>query len=120
MQITKPVIYGVQILRELSRESPLTAEEIAKRVNISIPYSAKVCASLKRAGLLVASRASGVGWSLAKPLDKTTIAEMIQGVEGGLIDDLEGETRDMKAIRRKLRELLSQDGWGLPLSSLVR
>lgn len=120
MQITKPVIYGVQALQQLDKEGMLTREGIARRLDISIAYSARVCGALKKAGLVTASRAPGSGYSLAKPLKEITIAEMVRGMEGELIDAEEGDTDDMLAIRLKLNELLMKGGWGRPVSSLIR
>jgi Rrf2 family iron-sulfur cluster assembly transcriptional regulator len=121
MRIKKTTIYAVQALRECRRASgtALTNDQIARRLDIHFTYAVKVDRLLKRAGLIQAARGPGGGYTLARDITETSIAEFIQKVDGDLLDDEAGETEDMLMIRRKMRKTLVDRGWRQPISALL-
>jgi len=120
MQIKKPTIYAIQALREYqSTQDILTTPDIARRLDISIAYATKVNRALVEGGFVEAIRGSMGGHRLAKDLRKIPIAELIGQIDGGLLDEEPGETKDMLDIRRKLRDTLAERGWGKPVASLL-
>ena len=120
MEIKRPTIYAIQALREYQNaKQPLTRTDIAQRLDISIAYSTKIHRILIEAGFLEGIRGPQGGHRLVKDLTKTTIAELIRQIDGGLLEDEGGETKDMLAIRRKLRRALGGKGWGEPASELL-
>ncbi len=119
MRIKKKVIYAMQALREYQGAKTLTSLGLAQRLDISISYATEVNRLLTVAGFLQASRGSMGGHDLARDPAKIPIAELIEKIDGGLLEDETGETEDMLAIRAKLREALTSKGWGRPVSSLL-
>ena len=119
MQVTIPVIYGIQALREFAKGEMLTNEEIAKRLDIAISYAVKVNRGLKMAGILHAVRGAQGGYSLVKPLAQVQIAELVNGMEGRLLPPEQSDTKDMAAIRGRLRDKLIDGGWRQPVSSIL-
>jgi Rrf2 family protein len=64
-------------------EAPLvTAKEIASRYRLPETLLAKVLQTLKRAGIVTASKGSGGGYRLSRPLEEVSLAELF-----GLFDD---------------------------------
>lgn len=120
MQITQRVIYGTLALRELSRSGgTLSGDDIARRLNISIPYAVKVLQLLRSGGLVDARKGTQGGYFLVKSLHQTPVLDLIRAVDGGLVDDDPGDSKDMAAIRKKLRYNLIHRGLGRPVSSLL-
>ena len=107
MQISQVTIYGVQALRLLAKHSPLGAEQIAMRLDISISYAAKTMRALRIAGAVQASYGPQGGYTLAAPLEEIALGRLVDAAEG-VLPDREGDTKDMASIRRSLRRLLAQ------------
>jgi DNA-binding IscR family transcriptional regulator len=113
------VIYAVQALR-LHAQSPvgLNSDDVARKLDISLPYAEKIHRLLRGAGLL---RASGTrqGYLLTRELRDITIADAVLGIDAGLghlLQDAPQDTEPMRAIRTWLRESLTRQGWGVPLT----
>jgi Rrf2 family protein len=120
MQIKVTTIYAIQALREFrGAKEILSNTDIAKRLDISISYATEVNRKLTVAGFLEGVRGPTGGHKLAKDLTKIPIAELIEKIDGGLLEDEAGETEDMLAIRATLRGALTSKGWGRPVSSLL-
>jgi Rrf2 family protein len=120
MQIKRSTIYAIQALREYQGSKDiLSTTDIAKRLDISIAYANKVNRTLIQGGFIESIRGSQGGYKLARDLSKTPIAELVRQIDGGLLEEEGGETRDMLAIRKRLRETLGGKGWGEPISGLL-
>ena len=119
MQCKKTLIYAIQALKEYQKGAMLTNEQIAQRLNIDRGYARKANRLLVLAGFLRTERGPEGGYILAKPLAKTSIAELVAGVDGGILEDEPGETSDMKRIRQNLRDTLQKSGWKQPVTSVL-
>lgn len=60
-------------------------KDIAKRQKISEKYLGHLIPLLKAAGLIFSSRGARGGYSLAKPPQEITLAEIIEATEGSLL-----------------------------------
>lgn len=118
----KAVVYGIQALRLYQQTNKgLMSEEVAQQLDISPDYAAKVNRLLIAAGFIKGAR-DRTGYKLVKDLKKTSIAEMMRGIDKSInriLDDDPGDTDDMLAIRKRLRDTLVSGGWGKPVSSLL-
>lgn len=99
MQISARVDYGVRALLELTPHpgaeaadqtqaphaiAPLSAHDLAKIQGIPVKFLEAILTTLRKAGLLVSVRGSGGGFSLAKPADEITVADIIRALDGPL------------------------------------
>ncbi|QGK72219.1 Rrf2 family transcriptional regulator [Allosaccharopolyspora coralli] len=120
MRISTRTDYGVRALIELARANRLlSAEQIATAQHISQPFLLTLLAELRRAGLVTSQRGKNGGWSLARPAQAITIADVIRAVDGPLINVHGSRPEDIDygsaghglqlvwiALRSSLREVL--------------
>lgn len=86
MQVTARVDYAVRALLELaaSDEGRATRDELAAAQDIPPRYLEAVLAQLRQAGLVVGQRGASGGYSLGRPADLITVAEISRAVDGPL------------------------------------
>jgi len=85
MQITRQTEYAVKTLTELGRVpfgQLLSSKVIAQRHNIPEDFLHKTIQVLSRAGLVTTQRGVQGGVRLARSLEKITIADVIEAMEG--------------------------------------
>lgn len=106
MQITSVTIYAIQMLKELSqaKDEAMTSLELARRLDISIPYAMKVTTALRRAKLVKAKLGGEGGYRLARPLEWILLSDLLAGVDHGILADKKGETAGMLTVRRAVRK----------------
>jgi Rrf2 family iron-sulfur cluster assembly transcriptional regulator len=84
MQLSTKGRYAVMAMTDLAgrgAERAVPVAEIAARQQLSQAYLEQLFARLKRRGLVTASRGPGGGYRLARPADKTTVAEVVIAVD---------------------------------------
>ncbi len=85
LRITKEADYGIMVLAYFA-ESPIetihAARETARRVGLPLPMVSKILRTLARGGVLVSHRGAAGGYSLARPPETTSVAEVIRALEG--------------------------------------
>jgi Rrf2 family protein len=89
MQISKKADYAlraVTILGSLPPDKTMQAQEMARGGQIPIKFLEQILLTLKKAGLLRSKRGVGGGYSLAKASRLITIGEVIETVDGELIN----------------------------------
>ena len=79
--------YGIVLMALLAGRvgesgSPHNAREVAAEAHLPLPVVSKILKALARRGLLVSHRGSKGGYSLARPPQQITAAEMIAALEG--------------------------------------
>ncbi len=77
--------YGIVLMAQLAGRAgsvPSNAREVAAEVHLPLPVVSKVLKALARRGLLVSHRGAKGGYSLARPPEEITAAEMIAALEG--------------------------------------
>jgi Rrf2 family iron-sulfur cluster assembly transcriptional regulator len=89
MRITAVEEYGLRCLLALASKGPqgqLSISEIAEMEGLSVPYASKLLAILRRAGLVLAARGRGGGFTIAKRPEEITLYEALTLLGGPLID----------------------------------
>ncbi|HXV77198.1 MAG TPA: Rrf2 family transcriptional regulator, partial [Candidatus Polarisedimenticolaceae bacterium] len=85
LRITKEADYGIMLLVAMA-ERPSgevqTAREVAERCGLPFPMVSKIMRSLARGEILVSRRGVSGGYSLDRPADTLTVAEIIRAIEG--------------------------------------
>jgi FeS assembly SUF system regulator len=77
--------YGIVLMAQLAGRdgaAPHTARDMAAEARLPLPVVSKVLKSLARRGLLVSHRGARGGYSLARPPQQISAAEMIAALEG--------------------------------------
>jgi FeS assembly SUF system regulator len=79
--------YGIVLMALLAGRAgadgaPHAAREVAAQAHLPLPVVSKVLKALARRGLLVSHRGAKGGFSLARPPEQITAAEMIAALEG--------------------------------------
>ena len=85
IRISRLSDYGIVLMAHLAaREGagPQNAREVAAEAGLPLPVVSKVLKALAREGLLVSHRGAKGGYSLARPPEQISAAEMITALEG--------------------------------------
>jgi Rrf2 family transcriptional regulator, cysteine metabolism repressor len=88
LQISTRGRYGLRAMVDMSlhtTEGPLALRVIAERQAISESYLEQVFTSLRKAGLVKASRGAQGGYELGHPTAEITIGQILRALEGPLI-----------------------------------
>jgi Rrf2 family protein len=89
MKISAHEEYGLRCLLQIAKqESPkgLTIPEISEAEHISIAYTAKLLAILRRSGFVKSARGKEGGYSLARPSDTIVVAEVMAALGGRVFE----------------------------------
>ena len=83
IRMSKLTDYAIVILAHLARgEQTLTAQSLATRSRVPLPTVSKLCKELSRAGLLQSHRGRHGGYSLTRPPQQISVAEVVEALEG--------------------------------------
>lgn len=108
-------------MAELSQSdgTPMKAESIATSQSISLKYLLDILRDLKRAELIRSRRGPDGGFTLSRPADTITVADVFRAIDGPLADVHDESLRDLTyappaqalpvvwmAIRGSLRRVL--------------
>jgi FeS assembly SUF system regulator len=80
--------YGIVLMAQLAGRAsagadlPHNAREVAAEAHLPLPVVSKILKALARRGLLVSHRGAKGGYSLARPPESISAAEMIAALEG--------------------------------------
>ena len=103
MRINQSTVYGLLVAEYLathSDEKIIKCQSISKEYGIPLLYMLKILQRLVKANLLRSKRGPLGGFSLAKPIKKITMLEVIEAVNGPMVSTLElvkGEKLSSKA-----------------------
>lgn len=88
MRLTGRTDYALRAALELaaSGDDLVRTEELADRQGISGAYLSAILADLRRGGIVRARRGPEGGWSLARPADEISLADVIRAIDGALTD----------------------------------
>ena len=87
MKLSTKGRYGVRLMFDLALhtgDDPVTLKEIATRQGISEKYLSNLIPLLKNAGLVHSVRGSQGGYTLAKPLGRITLKDILLVLEGSM------------------------------------
>ena len=83
IRMSKLTDYAIVLLAHLARsERTLTAQELASRSGVPLPTVSKLCKELSRAAIVVSHRGRHGGYSLARPAEDISVAEIVEALEG--------------------------------------
>jgi Rrf2 family protein len=89
VRISMKADYAVQAMAELATSSdgaPMKAERIARSHDIPGKFLLAIMNGLKRAQLVRSQRGPDGGYSLSRPADEITVADVIRAIDGPLAD----------------------------------
>src|SRR6266513_468491 len=87
MRISAKAEYAVRAAVELAAsdaDKPLKAARIAEAQNIPLPFLENLMGDLRQAGVVRSHRGPEGGFSLDRPADDVTLADVIRAVDGPL------------------------------------
>jgi Rrf2 family protein len=85
LRLSKKADYALMAMKHLAQKSgaPTTcAREIAEQYDIPIELMAKVLQRLVRTGLLVSTQGTRGGYTLSRPSEAISVADVIQAIDG--------------------------------------
>ncbi|MHC4475921.1 MAG: RrF2 family transcriptional regulator [Planctomycetota bacterium] len=85
MRVNTSVGYGLLAVGYVAQNKgrPLiVSQDIAKKYNIPLEYLLKIMQQLVKVSILRSKRGPRGGFSLARPLNKVTLLEVIEAIEG--------------------------------------
>ncbi|QIL01667.1 SUF system Fe-S cluster assembly regulator [Sphingomonas sinipercae] len=85
MRLTHLADYAVVIMTAAARRDAgerLSAAELAEETGVPLPTAQKLMGKLAGAGLLSSVRGAGGGFTLARPEQQISLADIIEAVEG--------------------------------------
>jgi Rrf2 family iron-sulfur cluster assembly transcriptional regulator len=88
MKITALEEYGLRCLVHVARQrdaEPISAQQIAEREGLSLPYTQKILRILAQGELILARRGVHGGYILARPVERISVGDALR-VLGGMID----------------------------------
>lgn len=95
LRITRETDYGIVLLTTMVREAnpPYSAAVLARQRQLPLPMVSKILKALARVGLLVSQRGAQGGYSLARPPEEISAADIIDALEGPIaITECSGDT----------------------------
>jgi FeS assembly SUF system regulator len=86
MKLSRISDYGIVLMTLIANRdddaAPHNAREVAAQAELPLPVVSKILKSLAREGLLVSHRGAKGGYSLARPPQEISAAEMIAALDG--------------------------------------
>jgi FeS assembly SUF system regulator len=83
IRMSKLTDYAIVLLAHLARsDRTLTAQELAGRSRVPLPTVSKLCKELSRAGIVLSHRGRHGGYSLARPAEAISVAQVVEALEG--------------------------------------
>lgn len=85
LRMSKMTDYGIVLLARLAGGDGAvtqTARELALQTHVPLPSVSKVLKELSHRGFLVSHRGVGGGYSLARPANEITVADVVSALEG--------------------------------------
>lgn len=89
MRISAKADYALRAMAQLASEPqnvPVKAEHIAEAQDIPLRFLLGILSELKHARLVRSTRGASGGYSLSRPADDITLAEILRVVEGPLVN----------------------------------
>ena len=84
MKLTTKGRYAVTAMLDLAlhgADGPVSLAAVSERQEISLSYLEQLFSKLRKSGLVVSTRGPGGGYSVARPLDRVCVSEIIGAVD---------------------------------------
>ncbi len=88
MQFSAKEYYGLRAMTEWARrygQGPVSVAEVADAEGLPVPYLEQIIPSLRDSGLLLSTRGAHGGYSLSRPPQEVSVAEVIRALEGEVV-----------------------------------
>jgi len=121
MKVSTRVEYGMLALTDIALYSEngiaVSGPEIAERQDISQKYLEQILTHLKQAGLIRAQKGLRGGYTLSRPADRISIADILNALDNSILEEqyASGETDG-----RGLRDAVDACLWKKMNRSLIR
>lgn len=117
--------FAVNALIDLAlREAagPVALASIAQRQRISLSYLEQMFARLRRDGVVESTRGPGGGYTLGRPAEQITVADVVTAVDDPLEEgsDDERSLGMSRALWLRLNDVMVEHMRGITLASLVQ
>ena len=89
MRVSAKADYALRAMAQLASEAPdtpVTAEHVSAEQDIPLRYLLAIFSELKHGRLVRSSRGASGGYSLSRPADEITLADIMRVVEGPLVN----------------------------------
>jgi Rrf2 family protein len=121
MRVSAKADYAARAAAELANAigSPITADRIAEAQDIPVKFLETILSELKHAGIVRSQRGPVGGYTLARPADQISLADVIRAVDGPLANVRGDRPENMEyrgaaapltdvwiAVRAALRDIL--------------
>jgi len=96
---------AVELGLRYAAQNTVTAQEIAERRRIPEKYLVHILLQLKRAGLVRSQRGAQGGYLLACPPEEIRLLDVVEAIDGGILDPLPVEDSGSDALRPAWEEV---------------
>ena len=98
MKVSTRVEYGMIALTDIAmyaeKGASVSGPEIAEREGISQKYLEQILTHLKQAGLIRAQKGLRGGYTLSRPADRISIAEILNALDNSILEKMKTEGGD--------------------------
>ena len=132
MKVSTRVEYGMIALIDIAIHSQggdsVSALEISRRQKISKKYLEQILIQLKAGGLIRSQKGAGGGYMLSLPPDKVTLADILNALDGSILEEMEpsgaadgelGQAID-SCLWKRINENLRKYAEGVTLAALAQ
>ncbi len=91
MKLNRSTGYGLLAVAYIAQNKDqglILSQDVSKKYNISLEYLLKIMQQLVRARIIQSKRGPRCGFSLARPATKITMLDVVEAVEGPMINYL--------------------------------
>jgi Rrf2 family iron-sulfur cluster assembly transcriptional regulator len=97
-------------------QGPVSLASISARQQVSLSYLEQMFGRLRRVGIVDSTRGPGGGYTLGRPANRVSVAEIVSAVDEPMVDDESGLSRE---LWQKLNEVMLAHMSTITLDSLV-
>lgn len=126
MNISARCEYACRALVELARvqhiAEPLASQVIAERRQVPEKYLVHILLQLKRAGLVQSVRGAQGGYRLARPAEEISLLEIVEAIDGPVMDPLpveDAQTEELRMLWQELGQEISRQLRGRTLKEIA-
>jgi Rrf2 family protein len=109
VRVSAKADYALRGVLEIAaaERTPIKRDEIAAAQRIPVKFLEVILGELRHAGIVASHRGSEGGYSLARPADEITVADVIRAIEGPLasVRDMRPEELEYEGAAAPLREV---------------
>jgi Rrf2 family protein len=118
MRLSAKTDYALRACTEIASRNggkPASSEELSARQDIPPHFLKELLPELGRAGILESRRGRSGGWSLTRPAEQVSVADVIRAVDGPLasIDGVQPQDLHYRGSARPYREIWVAVRWSL-------